>query len=230
MLSIQSRQPETMEPLKTMRILLADDHAMFRECLRKFLGLQPDMTVVGEAADGLTAVALAKSTQPDLVVMDISMPKLDGVEATRTIRQACPKARVLALTAHACPSMLLLMGKAGASGYVLKCSPLSELLTALRTLARGEVYIDAELRSQAAGILADGNHAKPRIGPDLSHREVQVLRYLALGYSAKEAAAELKLSTKSVETYKKRLMAKLEITSHVELVRYARLQGLAETV
>jgi len=219
-----------MEKPKPLRILLADDHAILRECLSKFLGLQPDMTVVGEAADGLTAVALAKRLQPDLVVMDISMPKLDGVEATRAIRQAYPQMRVLALTAHVCPSILLHMSKAGASGYVLKCSPLSELLTALRSLARGEVYIDAELRSQAAGLLADGNHAGPWTGPDLSHREVQVLRYLALGYSAKEAAAELKLGTKSVETYKKRLMTKLEITSHVELVRYARLRGLAETV
>ncbi len=164
-----------------LRILLADDHAVLRESLSQYLATQPDLTVVGEAADGHAAVAQAKSTQPDLVVMDISMPKLDGVEATRAIRQACPKTRVMALTAHVCPLMLLHMGKAGASGYVLKASPLSELLTALRTVGRGEVYIDALLRLQAAGILAEEKHAKPRPVPDLSHREVQVLRYLALG-------------------------------------------------
>ncbi len=219
-----------MEKQKPSRILLADDHPILRESLSKFLGAQPDLTVVGETGDGRAAVALAKRLRPDVVVMDISMPELDGIEATRAIRQACPKTRVLALTAHVSPSMLLQMGKAGANGYLLKSSDLSELLVALRSVARGEVYMDVELRSQAAGMLADENHAKPWTGPDLSHREVQVLRLLALGYSAKEAAAELKLGTKSVETYKKRLMTKLEITSHVELVRYARLQGLAETV
>ena len=206
--------------LKPLRILIADDHAMMRDGLRGLLNAQPDMEVVGEVDNGLAAVEFAKRHRPDLVLMDVSMPKLDGVEATRDIRQACPEVRVIAFTAHESPVVLNQMRRAGAVGYVPKDSSREVLLTAIRRAARGGAYFDPELLALAGGkVIPDADTVT-----DLSHREEQVMNLLARGYTAKEVAAELKVSTKSVETYKARLMVKLGVNSRVELMRYAQLK------
>ena len=205
---------------KSIRILLVDDHAIVREGLRRLLDKQPDFAVVGEAADGAEAVGLVKKLLPDLVLMDIYMPKLDGVEATRQIKQTCPEVRVMAFTAKESPVVLNQMRRAGAVGYVLKDAHAEALRAAIRWVARGGVYFDPELLAQAGGKVS------PDPGPvrDLSRRETQVLRSLAQGYTAKEVAAEIKVSTKSVETYKARLMLKLGVKSRVEMMAYAQLK------
>lgn len=207
-------------PSKPHRLLLVEDHVILRTALRDLLATQPDMAVVGEAGDGAEAVRLAKKLQPQLVLMDISLPKLDGVEATQMITKACPKVRVMAFTAHESPVVFNQMRRAGAVGYVLKDANGGELLAAIRRVARGGVHFDPELLAQAGGKVI------PDPGPvtDLSHREKQVMRLLAQGYTAKEVAAELKVGTKSVETYKARLMVKLGINSRVELIRYAQIK------
>lgn len=207
-------------PAKSHRILLAEDHFILREAVRDLLNGQPDFEVVGEAGDGAEAVRLAKRLQPRLVLMDISLPKLDGVEATQAIMKACPQVCVVAFTAHESPFVLDQMRQAGARGYVCKTAPPETILFAIRRVVGGGVYFDPELMSEAVGkFLAD-----PRPVTDLSARETQVLRLLAQGYLAKEVAEKLKVSTKSVETYKARLMVKLGVNSRVELMHYAQLK------
>lgn len=209
-----------VRPPTTHRILLVDDHVILREALRRLLVMEPDMEVVGEAGDGAEAVRLAGLLLPELVLMDISLPKLDGVEATQKIVNACPQVRVMAFTAHESPVVFNQMRRAGAAGYVLKDADGGELLAAIRRVACGGVHFDHELLAQAGG------KDIPDPGPvtDLSHRETQVLQLLAQGYTAKEVAAELKVGTKSVETYKARLMVKLGINSRVELISYAQIK------
>jgi DNA-binding NarL/FixJ family response regulator len=202
------------------RVLLVEDHLIFRAAVRDLLRAQPDFAVVGEAGDGAEAVRLAKKLLPRLVLMDVSLPRLDGLKATQKIKQACPKARVVAFTAHESPVVLNQMRRAGAVGYVLKDAPPKLFLAALRWVACGGVHFDPELLAQAGG------KDIPDLGPvpDLSARETQVLRLLARGYIAKEMAAELRVSTKSVETYKARLMVKLGINNSAELIRYAQIK------
>lgn len=210
----------SVRPAKTHRTLLVEDHIILRTALRDLLSAQPDFEVVGEAGDGAEAVRLAKRLQPRLVLTDISLAKLDGLVATREIVKACPQARVMVFTAHESPVVLNQMRRAGAVGYVLKDVPPELFLAALRRVACGGVHFDPGLLAQAGG------KAIPGPGPvtDLSHREEQVLRLLAQGYLNKEVAAELNVSTKSVETYKARLMVKLGSNSRVELIRYARIK------
>jgi DNA-binding NarL/FixJ family response regulator len=203
-----------------LRILLADDHAVLRDGLRGLINRQPDMEVVGEAADGHAALKLARRLRPDLLLMDVSMPKLDGIAATRELKKSCPQVRVIAYTAHTSAVVLSQMRRAGAVGYVCKDVDPEEILTALRRVARGGVHFDPKLLGEAVGqFLAD-----PGPVTDLSRRETQVLRSLAQGYTAKEVAAEIKVSTKSVETYKARLMLKLGVKSRVEMMAYAQLK------
>ncbi|MBI5801966.1 MAG: response regulator transcription factor [Verrucomicrobia bacterium] len=205
---------------RTHRTLLVDDHVILRTALRDLLDRQPDFEVVGEAGDGAEAVRLAKKLQPRLVLMDISLPKSDGVEATRETLNACPKARVIAFTAHESPVVLNHVRRAGAVGYVLKDTSPTNLLAALRRVARGGVHFDPKLLAKAGRTaILDPGHVT-----DLSTRESQVLRLLGQGYTAKEVAAELEVSTKSVETYKARLMVKLIINNRVELLRYAQVK------
>lgn len=209
-----------VRPAKTHRILLVEDHVILRTALRDLLRAQPDFAVVGEAGDGAAAVRLAKKLLPRLVLMDISLPKLDGVEATQAILKICPWARVMAFTAHESPVVLNQVRRAGAVGYVLKDAPPKSLLAALRRVACGGLHFDPDLLAQAGG----NSIPAPGPVPDLSARESQVLRLLARGYIAKEMAAELRVSTKSVETYKARLMVKLGVNNRAELIRYAQIK------
>lgn len=202
-----------------LRIFLADDHPVVRAGLRTLINAQDDMEVVGEAADGPAAVEGAVTLRPDVAVLDISMPGLNGIRVTEQILQTCPNLRVLALTVHEDRNYLRQLLAAGAVGYVLKRAAAEELILALRTVVAGGVYLDPALAGQV--VTGFVRRPVPDSQAELSDREEEVLRLLALGYSNKEIAARLELSVKTVETYKSRSLEKLGLSSRADIVRYA---------
>lgn len=223
-------KPKAAPAERVIRVVLADDHPIVREGLRQLVNAQPDMRVVGEAGDGAAACKAARELQPDVLVMDLSMPVLDGAQATEQVRRDCPDVRVLALTVHEERVYLTQLLRAGASGFVLKRAAASELVRAVRVVAAREIYIDPSI----AGRLVDGylesapvDGEQPRQA--LSDRERDVLVRVATGFSNKEIAAELGLSIKTVESYKARASEKLGLKTRVDIVRYAAKQGWLET-
>jgi DNA-binding NarL/FixJ family response regulator len=207
-----------------LRILLADDHETVREGLRMILNAQPDMQVVATAGDGREAVAQAERITPDVVIMDISMPGLNGLAATVQLTERCPKSKVLTLTRHADGSYLQQLLRAGAAGYVLKQSRPAELLHAIRSVATGGKYLDAAMTAPVIGTYAKATQAPEPTTP-LSPRETEVLRLIAWGNTNKEIAARLDLSVKTVEAHKANGMRKLGMRGRIDIVRYALLQG-----
>jgi DNA-binding NarL/FixJ family response regulator len=209
-----------------LRILLADDHKMLRDGLRLLIDAQPNLRVVAEAANGAEALLKARETRPDIVVMDLSMPQVNGLQATERLLAELPATKVIVLTAHEDESYLTQLCKAGASGFVLKRSAGDDLLSAIEHVAKGGVHYEASLASKA---LARQTHVRAAArGPEgaaLSEREKEVLTGLAWGYSNKEIADQLKLSVKTVETYKVRVAEKLGLRSRTEMVQYALRQG-----
>ena len=212
-----------------LRIVLADDHAVVREGLKSLVNAEADMCVVGEAADGEAAWRAAMMLVPDVLVMDLSMPALGGAEATARVRRDCPAVKVLALTVHEERVYITQLLRAGASGYVLKRAAASELVRAIRAVASGGTYIDPSVAgSIVEGYLESGEKSEPPPADTLSDREREVLLRIARGFSNKEIAAALKLSVKTVETYKARMTEKLGLRSRVDIVRYASRQGWLE--
>lgn len=210
--------------MNKQRVLLAEDQTILRESLKVLIGSEPDLEVVGEAGDGEQAVRLVQSLQPDIVVMDLSMPRLDGVQATQTIRRLCPNVKILALTVHETKSHIRRVLQAGASGYVVKRSAAEELIQALHAVAAEGVYLDPIVTEKLITGPKPPAAAKPN-GETLSDREAEVLRLIALGYANKEIAAQLNLSVKTVETFKTRALEKLGLRSRVDIVRYAMDRG-----
>ena len=208
-----------------LRVFLADDHAIVREGLKALINGQAGMEVVGEAADGRTACARAKEIRPDIVVMDVSMPELNGVQATRELRAQCPDVKVLALTVHEERSYLRDLMEAGASGYVLKRSAAEDLVHAVQVVARGDVYLDPSVTAVVLGKLARARPQSDDSSLDLSDRESEVLQLIAQGHSNRDIAGRLKISVKTVETYKARSMEKLGLTSRADIVRFALQKG-----
>jgi len=212
--------------MKRLRILLADDHKMLREGLRVLLDSQPGMHVVGEAASGKEVLLKAGQLCPDLVVMDLSMPELNGLQATELLRTAHPAVKVVVLTAHEDESYLAQLCKAGAVGYVLKRSAGDELVEAIRMAAKGQVYFAPALAGKALARLVTGASANLETpNAQLSEREKEVLTLIAWGHSNKEAADKLNVSVKTVETYRVRIAEKLGLRSRTQLVKYALRQG-----
>lgn len=209
-------------------VLLVDDHMVVRIGLRALIDSEPDMTVVGEAGNGLEAIEQAHLLLPDVIVMDISMPELDGLEATRRIRNELPACPVLILTVHAQEKYLFPVLKAGGAGYVLKSTVDTELLDAIRTVAAGGAF----LYPDAARMLLTDYLGALEQGPSqdaydlLSEREREVLKYLALGHTAAEVGEQLAISPKTVETYRTRIMQKLNLHGRADLVKYALARGL----
>ena len=209
-----------------LRVLLADDHTVVREGLKALLDAQPDLQVVGEASDGLTACRLAKELLPDVVVMDVSMPGLTGREATQQLKQDCPDVRVLALTVYEDKGHLRELLKAGASGYVLKLATGEELIRALRVVCAGGAFVDPVLAGKVVGdIVNEDAEAGRAEGTPLSERESQIVLRVAQGFSNKEIAAQLDISVKTVETHKLRSMEKLGLRGRAEVVQFALRRG-----
>jgi DNA-binding NarL/FixJ family response regulator len=209
------------------RVLIADDHALFRAGIRVILSSQPDIEVVGEAGDGEEALALCRKTRPDLVMMDVGMPKMDGIAATRTIKAEFPTTSVLVLTAYADDGLLMEAVRAGAAGYVIKeaVGPI-ELLDAVRGTLSGESHVDQDLVMRLVRRLAD-EETGPRIEPaaeipterpagPLTEREIEVLRLLPLGKTNREIAAELHLSLSTVKKRLERIISKLEVSDRTQ--------------
>jgi DNA-binding NarL/FixJ family response regulator len=210
----------------SLRILLADDHATVRQGLKLLIDSQPDMGVVGEAADGDGLLKQADALKPDLIVIDISMPGMNGLVATRTLKRAQPHVSIVALTRHDDETYLDELLRAGASGYVLKQSAPSEFLRAIRVVASGGIYLDPAMSSRVAdGLLARHADVKSQPHAPLTERESEVLRLIAIGHSNKEVATRLKISVKTVEVHKANAMRKLGLTGRVDIIRYGVLQG-----
>jgi two-component system response regulator NreC len=216
--------------MQKTRIVLAEDHNTVREGLKMLVNAQPDMEVVGEAADGRAAIAKTRDLLPDLLVMDISMPELNGLKATEKLRQEFPDLKILTLTRHTDDGYLQRLIKAGVNGYVLKQSAPTELINAIRIITSGKSYVDSELTGRVLGRFA-GRSTGPLRGDgttQVSDRESEVLRLIAWGYSNKEIASRLDLSVKTVEAHKSNAMRKLVMRSRIDIVRYAILQGWLE--
>jgi DNA-binding NarL/FixJ family response regulator len=210
-----------------IRVLIADDHETVREGLRLIVDTQEDMQVCGEAGNGREAISLAQELSPDVLLMDISMPELNGLTAAAKLKRIAPAVKILTLTRHTDEAYLHELLQAGVSGYVLKQSAASELLRAIRAVAAGGNYLDPAITGKVFGNYV-GKTAKLRgekRGESLSERESESLRYIALGYSNKEIAERLDISVKTVEAHKANALKKLDMRSRIDIVRYAILQG-----
>ena len=213
-----------------IRIVVADDHGTMREGLRLLINSQSDMEVVAEAPDGTEAVRLARELLPDVVVMDISMPGMNGLQATKKLKECCPEARVLILTRHSDEGFLKQLLNAGASGYALKLSSAEDLMRAIRTVAAGESYLDPTVAGKVMrGLTRTASKPGPEPRADLSEREEEILRFIAWGHSNKEIASRLELSVKTIEAHKANAMQKLDMTGRIDIVRYAVLRGWLQT-
>jgi DNA-binding NarL/FixJ family response regulator len=214
------------EPAVRLRILLADDHVIVRHGLKLLIDGQPDMTVISEASDGETAVQRAVQLKPDVIVMDVSMPGMNGLVATRKLKQLQSRAAIVTLTRHSDDAYLQELLRAGVSGYVLKQSAPTELLQAIRAAAGGGQYLDSALTARVtAGFLGKQGKRETQPGVTVSERESEVLRLIASGHSNKEIASRLSLSVKTVEAHKANAMRKLGLTGRIDIVKYALLQG-----
>jgi DNA-binding NarL/FixJ family response regulator len=213
-----------------VRVLLAEDQRLVRSGLATMIGLQGDMEIVGEADNGRAAVELARTLSPDVVLMDITMPELNGIDATRQIAVLEPAPKIIAVSLHSDQRHVTDVLKAGASGYVVKDSPLDELILAIRAVVQGRVYLSPQI---AGGVLHDYRRCVPgSASPDfasLSAREREVLQLIAEGKSTKAIAAALYVSKKTIDTHRAHILAKLHATSVAELVKHAIREGLTST-
>lgn len=209
------------------KVLLVDDHAIIRQGLSSLLEKQPDIEVVGGVEDGREAMDTVRKLAPDLVIMDISMPNLNGIDATRKIAEEISGVKIIALSIHSSRRFVAEMLKAGASGYILKDCLFDELMEAIKTVLRGEIYLSPKI----TGVVIDdyvqrlSKQCQPN-GPILSDREREVLQLLAEGKSTKQIALQIHVSTKTIESNRRNIMDKLKINSVAELTKYAVREGI----
>ncbi len=213
-----------------IRVLLIDDHAILRAGLRAILNAEADIEVVDEAGDGQEAVAKAEKLRPDVALMDISMPVMDGLEATRRIQQCCPEVKVLVLTVHDNEEYLFQVLKAGGSGYVVKKSADTELISAIRAVHRGEAFLSPMATKMVIGgyIQAVSQERAKQNDTNLTSREKEVLKLITEGYTNQEVADRLIISVKTVESHRAHILDKLELHTRADLVKYARTHGMLD--
>lgn len=212
---------------RTIRILLADDHKMMREGLCSLLKAQPEIDVVAQAENGRAAVQLCQRLEPDVVIMDISMSDLNGIDATRQITTRVPATKVVALSMYSDRQFVIEMLRAGASAYLLKDSAIDELASVIRKVVKDETYISPKIHGLAlADCMNRSGILEPCSGPRLTEREREVLQLLTEGKGTKEIAAALHVSVKTVETHRQHLMEKLNLYTVAELTKYAIREGI----
>lgn len=214
--------------MKKVEILIADDHAVFRDGLTALINAQPDMKVIGQAENGRLALQKAKELSPDVVLMDISMPDINGAHATARLKNMCPEIKVLALTAYEDKAYLRHLFESGASGFLLKRAATEELIRAVRIVADGGTYVDPTMGASVVNGFLRKRGKQNDQGTELSERESEVLKLIAWGFSVKEIAAKLNISIKTVETYRARLTEKLALPTRNAIVRYALRHGLLQ--
>lgn len=216
--------------MKRIRVLVADDHAVLRAGLTRLLNAEPDIVVVGEAGDGDEAVSRTARLLPDVLLLDITMPGLGGIDVIRQVRARSLPVAILVLTMHEDEGYLREALKAGALGYIPKKAAEAEVISAIRAVHRGEIFVYSSLAKSLVSEAIYGSTSDRKTPADsyeqLSRREQEVLRLVAQGYTNQQAADELVLSVKTVETYKARVMQKLDLHGRSELVRYALHRGL----
>lgn len=212
---------------EVISVLIAEDHETVREGLKLIVDTQPDMRVVGEASNGREAIRLAQEFAPDVLLMDVSMPELNGLKAAAKLKRIAPEIKILTLTRHTDQAYLQELLEAGVSGYVLKQSAAADLLRAIRAVAAGDNYLDPAMTGKIFSNYVEKS-SKLRgdtRGEKLTERESNVLRQIAWGYSNKEIAERLDISIKTVEAHKANALKKLDMHSRTDIVRYAVLQG-----
>ena len=215
---------------KPVRVLIADDHDIVRAGIRMLLDAQTDIEVVGEASSGTEAIELAGSLEPDVILMDISMPGVTGIEATRAIKEANSRVEIVGLTMHAEDRYFFQLLQAGASGYVVKGASPHELLDAVRAASRGEAYIHSSLQRKLIGDYVSRAEANDQGSTlkNLTERELEVLRLIVDGLTSREIADSLVISSNTVDRHRQNIMSKLGLHNRAELVRYAISKGLVE--
>ena len=213
----------------SIRIILADDHCILRDSLARSFEQETDIEVVGQTGDGLSAISLVQKLMPDIIVMDIGMPELNGMEATRRIAKEFPTVKVIGLSMHSSDKYVREMFKSGASGYLLKSCPFEELLEAVHSVASGKTYISPSIGNVVVQeyITAKSMDEKSAF-TILSQREREVLQQLAEGKTTKQAATNLNISPKTVEAHRLNIMSKLNIDNVAQLTKYAIQEGLTE--
>jgi len=209
---------------KKIRVVLAEDHESVRQGVQALLATREDIEVVADVGNGRAALERVRALKPDVAILDISMPEMNGLAAARAIAEAAPGVAVVALTRHSDDAYVQELLSAGAKGYVLKQSPIDELLKAIRSVAGGERYLDSALVARNARAYLS-RYSTPQARPPISERESSVLRLMAIGHSNKEIAAELDIAVKTVEVHKANAMRKLDLKGRIDVVRYAVLNG-----
>ncbi|RJR42950.1 MAG: DNA-binding response regulator [Deltaproteobacteria bacterium] len=214
------------------KILIVDDHPMFREGLKSIIARNPELEVVGESGEGKAALEIAKSLRPDMVVLDISLPDVSGIDLSRQLKEILPEIQTLIVSMHAKIDYITSAFRAGAKGYVVKDAPSEKILQALDLVSRGEYFLDSTIAPQVVERLAEGSRGSAKIADaaygSLTSREQEILRLIAEGQAVKQISHRLCISTKTVENHRTSIMSKLGLHSTMELVRYAARLGLID--
>jgi len=211
-----------------IKVLIADDHAIVRAGLRALIHAEPDLELVGEAAGGFEAIELIEKIQPDVLVLDLSMPDFDGISVTRSIKPKYPNLLILILTLHEDDALLRETIKAGADGYILKRAAETELISAIRTVLRGDMYVDPSMVRSLLGEVRQPA-GKPLVSAELlTSREIEILKLIVEGYTNRQIGEHLNISFRTVEGHRANISDKLGLHNRVELVRYAREHGMIE--